>query len=219
MAFGMKHRQGEPRPRSTSGCSEAAEHPAARRHYLDRVPEALSGGQRQRVAIGRAIVPQSAGLPVRRAAVEPRCGAARRHAHRDRQAAAKHARHDDDLRHPRPGRGDDARRPHRGAEGRADRAGRHADGALPPPGNLFVARFIGSPAMNTVPCVDREYAVRRRRSAAVGGTSVKVRYRHSRRAPRARTAPSACGRGSVARRRARTTSSTATCRSSRSSAR
>ena len=76
--------------------------------------------------------PRPAGLPLRRAAVEPRRGAARRDAHRDRQAARAHARHDHDLRHPRPGRGDDARRPHRRAQRRRRRAGRRADGALPP---------------------------------------------------------------------------------------
>ncbi len=58
------------------------------------------------------------GLPVRRAAVEPRRGAAHGHAHGDRQAAPGPRRHDD-LRHPRPGRGDDAGRQDRGAEGRA----------------------------------------------------------------------------------------------------
>ena len=45
-------------------------------HLLDRRPRALSGGQRQRVAMGRAIVREQ-GLPVRRAAVEPGCQAAR----------------------------------------------------------------------------------------------------------------------------------------------
>ena len=45
-------------------------------HLLDRRPRALSGGQRQRVAMGRAIV-REPGLPVRRAAVEPGCQAAR----------------------------------------------------------------------------------------------------------------------------------------------
>ena len=47
----------------------------------------LSGGQRQRVAMGRAIVREPAGLPVRRAAVQPRRQAARADAHRDQGAA------------------------------------------------------------------------------------------------------------------------------------
>ena len=47
----------------------------------------LSGGQRQRVAMGRAIVRQPAGVPVRRAAVQPRRQAARADAARDPEAA------------------------------------------------------------------------------------------------------------------------------------
>ena len=54
---------------------------------LERKPKELSGGQRQRVAIGRAIVRKPEGVPVRRAAVQPRRGAARADAHRDRPAA------------------------------------------------------------------------------------------------------------------------------------
>ena len=50
---------------------------------LDRRPAALSGGQRQRVAIGRAMVRNPVGLPVRRAAFQPRRAAARPDAHRD----------------------------------------------------------------------------------------------------------------------------------------
>ena len=64
-----------------------------------------------------------AAVPVRRAALQPRCEIARRDAQRA-QAAASGARQDDGLRDPRPGRGDDARRPDRAAEGRRDRAGR-----------------------------------------------------------------------------------------------
>ena len=44
---------------------------------LDRRPAQLSGGQRQRVALGRAIVRDAAGIPVRRAALQPRSAAAR----------------------------------------------------------------------------------------------------------------------------------------------
>ena len=85
---------------------------------LDRKPKQLSGGQRQRVAMGRAIVRRPQGVPVRRAAVQPRRQAARADAHRD-QAAAPAGAHHHGLRHPRPGRGDDAGRPRGGDEPRA----------------------------------------------------------------------------------------------------
>ena len=55
--------------------------------YLDRYPKELSGGQRQRVAMGRAMVRDASGLPVRRAAVEPGRQAARPYAHRDPPAS------------------------------------------------------------------------------------------------------------------------------------
>ena len=60
---------------------------------------------------------QSQGVPVRRAAVEPRRQAARADAHRD-QARAPEGAHHHGLRHPRPGRGDDPGRPRGGDEPR-----------------------------------------------------------------------------------------------------
>ncbi len=98
--------------------------------YIDRRPGQLSGGQRQRVAIGRAIVREPVGLPLRRAALEPRRGAAPRDARRDRRAAQV-ARDHHGLRHPRPGRGDDDGRQDRGAARGRDRAGRLPARALP----------------------------------------------------------------------------------------
>ena len=69
------------------------------------------------------------GVPVRRAALQPRRQAARADARRDPPAAA--APEDDQrLCHPRPARGDDAGRPAGGHECRADRAGRHAGRAV-----------------------------------------------------------------------------------------
>ena len=72
---------------------------------------------------------RAGGVPVRRAAFQPRRQAAQPDAHRD-QAAAAPARRHDDLRHPRPGRGDDAGRQDRGAERRSGRPDRHAARSL-----------------------------------------------------------------------------------------
>ncbi len=69
------------------------------------------------------------GVPVRRAAVQPRRRAAGQDARRAGRAAPP-AEVDDDLRHPRPGRGHDHGRPDRGAERRRGRAGRLAGRAL-----------------------------------------------------------------------------------------
>ena len=69
------------------------------------------------------------GVPVRRAALQSRRGAARADAGRDRRTA-QCAQDDDDLCHPRSGRGDDHGRQDRGARPRLGRAGRHAARAL-----------------------------------------------------------------------------------------
>ena len=69
-------------------------------------------------------------VPVRRAAVEPRCQAAHRDAGRNPQAAAP-AEHHVDLRHPRPARGDDAGRYPGGDERRPGRADRQSARYLP----------------------------------------------------------------------------------------
>jgi hypothetical protein len=71
--------------------------------------------------------PRPQGLPLRRAAFQPRRGAALADAHRAHRSPRQAGRHDD-LRHPRSGRGDDDGRQDRGAERRAGRAGGPADG-------------------------------------------------------------------------------------------
>ena len=116
---------------------------------LDRLPRQLSGGQRQRVAMGRAIVRQPSGLPVRRAAVsnlDAKLQGA--DAHRDQGAAHEGLRtttvyvtHDQVE-----------------AMTMADRIVVMHDGVIQQvggpleiydrPANRFVAGFIGSPAMN-----------------------------------------------------------------------
>ena len=102
-------------------------------HQLSRPP---AGPALRRPAPARGDRPRhrarAQGLPVRRAAVQPRRGTARHHAAGD-QRAAPAAQDDHGLRHPRPGRGDDDGRQDRRAERRQHRAGRLAAGALPQP--------------------------------------------------------------------------------------
>ena len=73
---------------------------------LRRPAPAGGGGARHRAPAG--------GVPLRRAALQPRRQAARADARRAHPPAPPPRRHHG-LRHSRPGRGDDARRPHRGA--------------------------------------------------------------------------------------------------------
>jgi sn-glycerol 3-phosphate transport system ATP-binding protein len=80
MAYGLKNR-GCAKPRSRRRCGRRRA--SSRSASCSTAPRQLSGGQRQRVAMGRAIVREPQGLPVRRAAVEPRRQAARADAHRD----------------------------------------------------------------------------------------------------------------------------------------
>jgi len=67
---------------------------------LARKPSALSGGQRQRVALGRAMVREPDGVPVRTSPLSNLdCRAAREHPQRTHQAASSPGLHHD-LRHP-----------------------------------------------------------------------------------------------------------------------
>ena len=123
-----RHRPpGDPPPRRRGGAHPR--HRALHRSHaapaLGRPAPARRHGPRHRA--------RSQGVPVRRAAFQPRCQAARADAHRD-QAPARARGHDHDLRHARPGRGDDAGRPHRHPEPWPHRADRHARGRLRPAG-------------------------------------------------------------------------------------
>jgi len=117
---------------------------------LDRKPRALSGGQRPAGRDGPGDLRQSAGLPDGRAALEPR-----------RQACACRTRAEiarlqlDPQREPRstsrtPCRGDDDGQPRRRHAHGQLQQGRADPGAVTTAVNLFVAGFMGSPAMNLV---------------------------------------------------------------------
>ena len=148
MAFGLKlperrdgreRRGASARPRACSGSGTCS----------SKRPRTLSGGQRQRVAMGRAIVREPRAFLMdeplsnldAKLRVQMRAEIAR--LQRDLQ------RHDD-LRHARPERGDDARRPRRRDAKGGSSSSTHPQRLYDDPVNLFVAEFIGSPAMNLV---------------------------------------------------------------------
>ena len=147
-AEGARHRDGVPELRALSAHDGARQHVvraeareahagghrAARRaggrHPRPRaLPRPLSAAAFGRPAAARGDGPRDrarpAGVPVRRAAVEPRREAARADAHRD-QGAAPAAEDDVDLRDARPDRGDDDGRPDRRDARRHRRADRRS---------------------------------------------------------------------------------------------
>ena len=101
----------------------------------DAVPEPLSAAAVRRPAAARGDGPRDrarpAGVPVRRAAVQPGCQAARADALRD-QGTAPAADHHHGVRHARPDRGDDDGRQDRGDEQRQRGADRRAAGPVRP---------------------------------------------------------------------------------------
>ena len=130
---------------------------------LDRRPAALSGGQRQRVAMGRAIVrePKAFLMDEPLSNLDAKLRVSMRAQARE---PARAARRDHRLRDARPGRGDDARSA-RGRDARRPRSSRSTSphALYTRPANLFVAAFIGSPAMNLVTRRDRRRPRRVRR--------------------------------------------------------
>src|SRR3954466_5172091 len=127
LAFGLRNRK-----------AAEAEIKAA----IDRAAEMLGlpglAGRKAEAAVGRPAAArrarplhraQSAGVPVRRAAVEPGCQAACADAHRDQAPACGNSDHVG-VRDPRPGRGHDFGRPRRHHARRQDSADRHAAAGL-----------------------------------------------------------------------------------------
>ena len=149
MAFGMRI-AGEPRAEIDARVRKAAD-ALQLTAYLDRRPKALSGGQRQRVAIGRAIVRD----PRVFLFDEPlsNLDAALRVATRIEIARLKESMPDTTMIYVTHDQVE--------AMTLADRIVVFRDGRIEQigtpmqlyrePANLFVARFIGSPAMNTLP--------------------------------------------------------------------
>ena len=128
MAYGLRNRktpEGRDREARARGRAHPGDRAAARPQAapaFGRTAPARRDGARDRAP--------AEGVPVRRAAVEPRRQAARLDARRD-QEAAEGARHHVDLRHARPARGDDARRHAGGDERRQGRPDRRAARGLP----------------------------------------------------------------------------------------
>ena len=141
-----RHRHGLPELRALPAQDRAPEHglrPQAPPHRQGRGrrPRRPGGGDPRPDAAARALPapalrrpapaggdgpgdrPRPAGLPLRRAALQPRRQAPRADARRD-QGAPPAAAHHHRLRHPRPDRGDDHGRQDRGDERRPHRAGR-----------------------------------------------------------------------------------------------
>ena len=118
---------------------------------LDRRPNQLSGGQRQRVAMGRAIVREPDVFlfdePLSNLDAKLRVQM-RLEIKRLQRDLANHQ----PLRDPRPGGGDDPRGSAHRDERRASpsRSGRRST-CTDEPASVFVAGFIGSPAMNFLP--------------------------------------------------------------------
>ena len=135
-------------------------------------------------------------LPLRRAALEPRRQAPRRHAHRDQEAAPEAEDHHR-LRHPRPDRGADALDPDRGDVRRPRPAARHAEGDLRQPDQHLRRGLHGLAVDEPLPAkiaVENGRAVAKARQGRWRRGDAALRRRPRLRAPTpAATSSSACG--------------------------
>ena len=123
LAFGLRNKK------AAESRDQGGDRPCRRHARPARAAAAQAEAIVGRPAAARRARPlhraQSAGVPVRRAAVESRRQIARADAHRDQAPACADPDHLG-VRHPRPGRGDDAGRPRRDHARRPGAAGRHA---------------------------------------------------------------------------------------------
>ena len=185
MTVAQKHRlrHGDPR-RSEAGARQGDRR--RRRHAADRPsarPQAEPAVRRPAPARrhGPRAGARSAGVPVRRAAVQPRRQAQDRHAHRDQAAAPAHG-HDHRLCHARPDRGDDAGHQDRGAEGRLSAAVRHAGRDLQQPGQHVRRRLHGLAGDEPDPGDDRGSKATGWRSGSSAASASRSRCALDRRA-------------------------------------
>jgi len=167
MAFGMKI-AGMKKPEIARRVAQAAE-VLQLEPYLGRYPRALSGGQRQRVAIGRAIVRD----PKVFLFDEPlsNLDAALRVATRLEIAKLKQAMPDATMiyvTHDQVEAMTLADRIVVLRDGRIEQIGAPVE-LYRRPANLFVARFIGSPAMNVIPATITGSGAQTRLQLASGG--------------------------------------------------
>ena len=164
-AQGARHRDGVPELRAVSAHDGARQHGVLARRWprsrqgrhrrsassgppsilgltplLERYPAPALGRPAPARGDGPRHRARPAGVPVRRAAVQPRRQAARGDAHRDQGAAPAPEDHLD-LRHARPDRGHDDGRPDRRHARRPHRADRQPAGAVRPAGQPLRRRL------------------------------------------------------------------------------